>query len=611
MDSGCTRRELLGTIGTAAVGAAVADGVSAQQSTAEEWPTFGYDRTHTGHNPNGTGVTENPGGSWQYLDAEEAYRASVAVSDGVVYAANRDGNLYAVDATTGELVDGWPVGLGAPSEAPPTVADGTVYVGNESGTVRAIDTDTAELQWRFDTERAVRGAPVVYDGTVYATSTDGSVYAIDAEAGSELWTFDTGEQTTDDVEIRGGPAVVTDGGVTVYAANTGGLVYALTETESGVEEKWERIVPNGQIQTTPVVANGSVYVTAVQSAAGFVYALDSANGQQEWTYETGGAIVAAPAATSNYVYVGARDQFLHAVDVNSGEEQWRFDTGRQINSTPAVVDGTVYVTNFGNDVFALTTEGDERWSTELLGTISASPAVAGGRLYIGSENSGLYALESGADVTLSPGTTTNSTVEDSPLGTPETSPFGFLVLPAAAVTFFGVLAGGLYVLFTSDWAKQFEVEEAPIEKLYEDEEEEPDMPGFDRRSETEVWSVIVGDVISRAEHSETVAREDVIVKKYVDDTLDAPVTAYEIESARDDPVQITISEPVLGEADALADQPLNEGWRLGERLTFEATVAPGETVRTMVGRPDTPEDGLDGLLERPEVGIDSNETDEK
>lgn len=609
MDSGCTRRELLGTIGTVAAGAAVADSAGAQQMT-EEWPTFGYDRTHAGHNPDGTGLTADPGGAWQYLDAGGAYRASVAVADGTVYAASVDRFCHAVDAASGEPLEGWPVELGAPSEAPPTVADGIVYIGNENGTLRALDADSGETQWRFDTEGAIQSAPVVHDGVVYATSTDGVVYAIDAETGAEtLWEFDTGEATGDDVELRGSPAVVAnEGSVTVYVANTGGFVYAI---DGSGEQLWEQIVAAGQIQSTPVVANGSVYVTALQSAAGFAYALDAGSGRQEWEFEADGAFITAPAATSEQVYLGSRDGNLYALDVASGDEQWRFDTGRQINSSPAVVDGTVYATNFGNEVFALTTDGDQRWSTETSGNISASPAVAGGRVYLGSENSGLYALESGGDVSLVSGSQQETPVEDSPLANPDSGPFAFLVLPAAVVSFVGLLAGGLYLLFNSEWAEQFSVDEPPIEKIYEDEDDQPEMPGFSERNETEVWSVIVGDVIGRAENSQTIAREDIIVKKYIDDTLESPMVAYEIESARDEPAHVTVEEPLLGEdgPSAFEDQPLNEGWKLTDQLTFEATVEPGERIRTMVGRPDTPEDGLEGLLDRPDVTIETTDSE--
>jgi hypothetical protein len=246
-----------------------------------------------------------------------------------------------------------------------------------------------------------------------------------------------------------------------------------------------------------------------------------------------------------------------------------------------------------------------------VGALFGSPAVADGRVYLSNQNNGLYALESGGDVEFAAPSRNRDPIEDSPLANPDSGPLAFLVLPAAVVGFFGVIGSALYVLFTSEWAERFSVDEPPVEKLYDDEDDQPEMPGFRERNETEVWSVIVDDVISRAEDEQTVARENVIVTKHIDTALESPVTAYEVESARDEPTQVSIEEPVLGEdgQEALDDQARNEGWQFGETVTFEATVEPGETIKTMVGRPDTPEDGLDALLERPTVTIEGSNGD--
>jgi len=321
---------------------------------------------------------------------------------------------------------------------------------------------------------------------------------------------------------------------------------------------------------------------------------------------TAGAVTKAPLASNSHVYLGSRDRHLYALDIGSGEQQWRFETGRQINAAPAVVGGTVYVADFSNELFALTTDGELRWRTETSGNISGAPAVAGGRIFLGSENNGLYALESGGDLEFVSGTRSGETVTGSPLSNPDSGPLAFLVLPVAAVALLGLLAGALYLLFNSELTDRFSVDEAPVKKLYEDEEEEPEMPGFGERNETAVWSVIVNDVIGRAEHRETVAQRNIIVTKHIDDALESPVTAYEIESARDEPAQVTIDEQLPGGdgREALDDQPLNEGWRLGETLSFEATVEAGETVRTMVGRPDVSDDDFAALLGRPAVTIE-------
>lgn len=599
MDSRLTRRELLGAVAATAATAATVDGVGAQEQLAGEWPTFGYDRAKSGHNPDGTGPREDVGGAWQYTEPGEI-TAGPVVADGVAYAASTDGNLYAVDAITGDGIDDWPVELGASSEATPTVADGTVYVGDESGTIWAFDAQSGETEWRFETDGPVGGAPVVHDGIVYATSEDGVVYAIDGATGAETeWTFETGGG--EDAEIRGGPALVPDGeGATVYVANTGGIVYAL-DADSGTEQ-WREVVDRGQVQAAPAVADSTVYVSAVEGTSGFVYALDAETGTQQWDFEADGPVVSSPAATAEHVYIGSRSQHVYAIEATLGEEQWRVDTGRQVNAAPVVVDETVYAVSFSNELFGLTTDGDQRFSAETVGSVSAAPAVADGRVFVASESGGIYALESGGEVVLGPGEDDGDDEQtDSPLAGTDSGPFDFLILPAAVFTFFSLFAAGIYAILRSDWADQFAVDEPPVEKLYEDDEQIPD---FDDRSETEVWSMIVEDVIARAADEQTVATENVIVTKHIDDALEAPVTAYRIESARDSRARLTLTEPLFGEgAGELDGQPLNEGWTVGEEeLTFETTLDPGETAKTMIGRHDT--DDIDGLLDKPDVTIE-------
>lgn len=603
MRSGMTRRELLGAVATATAAGVVPQATRAEQH--EDWPAVGYDPARTGHNPDGDGPTGDVGGGWRFTGPGDAISSGAAVVDGIVYAASRDGNLYAVDGTSGDPVDGWPVDLGSESAAAPTVVEGTVYVGDDGGVLHAVDTETAEQQWRFETDGPIVGGPVRFDGRVYTTSTDGTIYAVDAESGEQAaWSFEMG------AGIEGGVALEQRAdGATVYAGNSGGDVVAL-DAETG-EERWEEPFPAvGQVQSPPTVVDGTVYVTTVNGNEGVVYAIDAETGEQQWVTERGGAIIGSPAVTADSVYIGARDTVISALDVDTGDEQWRFDTNRQIIASPAVVGETVYITDFGGTVIGLTPAGDERFTTELSARITASPAVADGRIYVGSEDGTLYALESGGEFAPEPPDDSEETpVTNSPLADSDPPEFAFLILPASIATLFGLLAGGLYVVFRSDWTDKFAVDEAPVEALYDDEEGDERIPDYDDRTETETWSLIVGDTISRAAERTKMATENLIVTKYLDTALDSPITAYEIESARDEPVRVTLTEALLDDDDQFDDQPLNEGWsRSGDQLVFETTLQPDKQVRTMVGRTDCPDGEAEQLLENPEMTIEPLES---
>jgi len=56
------------------------------------------------------------------------------------------------------------------------------------------------------------------------------------------------------------------------------------------------------------------------------------------------------------VYVGTNEENVYALDTSDGSEQWTFETGDAVHSSPAVVGGTVYVGDFSGSLYALTEE---------------------------------------------------------------------------------------------------------------------------------------------------------------------------------------------------------------------------------------------------------------
>ena len=101
---------------------------------------------------------------------------SPAIANDTVYVADRNGNLYALDAGTGEWL--WTKEVGTEITADPTVAGDTVLVGTDDGTLYGLDTATGEERWRFKTGGKITAAPVVVGDTIYVASHDGVLYAL-------------------------------------------------------------------------------------------------------------------------------------------------------------------------------------------------------------------------------------------------------------------------------------------------------------------------------------------------------------------------------------------------------------------------------------------------
>jgi outer membrane protein assembly factor BamB len=630
MERAPTRRELLRTVGGAvAVATAGTGAASGQSQAATTWQSFGADAGNTGHAPGAAGPRADVGFLWEF-PAGGSVEASPAVADvatgtsgRTVYTGSGDGTVHALDPADGSQQ--WTFQTGGAVRSSPAVDTtddgGTLYVGSDDGRVYAIDAVSGQQEWTFETGGAVESSPVVIDApgetetagarTVYVGSADRNVYAIEAATGDQRWSFETF------APVSVSPAAVAataDGETgTVYVGSEDSVVYAL-DAPTG-DGEWQ-FSTDGSIQAAPVATDDRVYVA---SRDGVLYAVDRRGGTRAWTFDTGRALVAAPAVDGRTVYLGGRDGTLHALSTAEGSERWAFDTGqRAVTNGPSVAAETVFVGNDSGALFGVDTDGQQRWQVTLDRRIETTPTVVStgddtstGRVYVGDGTSAsgsggsLYALAEGATGGLLAEESTpmgggpGGSSGDSVLGE-----FTFLLFPAAIVTLAAGVVGGLYAASYAGLLDRIEA----VADAYGPEPGEfaDDDPDDDPDGSTAMWELVVDDVIGRAEQTDRTATEDLLVTRYLDsETLDSPMVAYKIESYRDDSVRVRLTEPVFAERDE-DSRPLGDNWVVeDDRLVFDRVLEGEETVQTLVGRPDCPDDRLDDLLDRPEITVDS------
>jgi outer membrane protein assembly factor BamB len=99
-----------------------------------------------------------------------------------VYVAPRYGSLYGFNARTGTKV--WD--SGAVSNlyySSPGVANGVVYAGNLDGWMYAFDASDGTALWSAMAGDDVDSSPAIVNGMVYVSSLDGRLHAYDLTAG--------------------------------------------------------------------------------------------------------------------------------------------------------------------------------------------------------------------------------------------------------------------------------------------------------------------------------------------------------------------------------------------------------------------------------------------
>ena len=95
--------------------------------------------------------------------------SSVAISDGLLYAADLKGRLFCLDADTGKHY--WTYDTFAAIWGSPLVADGKVYLGDEDGDLAILKAGpTFELLAEPNLGSAVYTTPIAHDGVLYVAS---------------------------------------------------------------------------------------------------------------------------------------------------------------------------------------------------------------------------------------------------------------------------------------------------------------------------------------------------------------------------------------------------------------------------------------------------------
>jgi outer membrane protein assembly factor BamB len=337
--------------------------------------------------------------------------ATPAVVNDTLYVGSYDGNFYALNADTGALKWKFATGGERRFEAKglhgmqpknqtiadpfdiflssPVVVDGAVYFGSGDGNVYALDATSGELRWKFKTGDVVHASPAFADGVVFVGSWDSYFYAIDAKNGKEKWRFHGGEDALihNQVGFQSSPAIV-DG--VVYTGCRDAQLYAL-EAESG-KEKWKIDNQLSWVITSPAVVGGKVYFATSDSA--LYHVADAATGKSLVKEDGRAYMFSSPTVVNETVFIGVLNGTLAARDTASGKLLWEFQTDASKENKGWVLTAerrfNIPMLFFDNWREGPLVAQDREVS---VGSIFSSPLVANGAVYFGSTDGFVYAID--------------------------------------------------------------------------------------------------------------------------------------------------------------------------------------------------------------------------
>jgi len=337
--------------------------------------------------------------------------ATPAVAAALLYVGSYDGKFYAFDKRTGAprwkfatggerrfeakglhglqpknqtIADPFDIFLSSP-----VLGGGSVYFGSGDGNVYALDAQSGDLKWKFQTGDVVHASPAYADGVVFFGSWDSNFYAVDATTGAEKWRFHGGEDALihNQVGFQSSPAVVN--GV-VYVGCRDSNLYAI-DAATG-KEKW-RFNNNGScVISSPAVTQGKVIFGTSDSA--LYYVLDAQTGKQLVKQQGNAYMFSSPSVAGDLVYLGILNGTLEARDFNSGELKWEFQTEASRRNTGWTLTAD---RKFNSQMLFWSSWREAPLVATIqqfgVGSIFSTPLVVGGTVYFGSTDGTMYALE--------------------------------------------------------------------------------------------------------------------------------------------------------------------------------------------------------------------------
>jgi outer membrane protein assembly factor BamB len=298
-------------------------------------PAIGYGRLYfaTNHGNFAAINAETGKRAWIYR-SHRCIAASPAIGPkGSVYAVfmnkppcNRK-SLKGLDGKVIEFAAGfghirWEKTIG-PTESSPLLVDDRLYVGDWNGNVWALDAHTGETIWRFHTGGPIKGSVSTAGGRLYVGSYDGRLYCL-TRGGKQVWRASGQKRLYGGGHFYSTPALAYG---RVYIGSTDGKVYSFGAGTGKL--RWSHST-GGYVYASPAVWQGLVFAGSYGKR---FYAFDAATGDVRWSFQANGPISGSATVIGNVVYFATLKERTYALNARTGKPLWSFPDGKY---TPAV-----------------------------------------------------------------------------------------------------------------------------------------------------------------------------------------------------------------------------------------------------------------------------------
>lgn len=188
------------------------------------------------------------------------------------------------------------------------------------------------------------------------------------------WKVKVGTNLLAGVSVKGDTLIVGSGDNKIYALNT---------LDGSQRWSFEAL---DTFEATPLILDGKVYIG---SADYFFYCLDYLTGKKIWSFESDGKILGSANWSEvdgkKVIIAGSYDGYLYAFDAETGTVNWKYDSENYVNGTPLVDHEKVFFGGCDEQLHGVKIkDGSGEFTYSLDAPVPGSGSKMGDNVYIGT-----------------------------------------------------------------------------------------------------------------------------------------------------------------------------------------------------------------------------------
>lgn len=273
-------------------------------------------------------------------DDSEGYFLRPASDGENVYAVSGDGQVLAVDRSTGATR--WSVNLNNKISAGISYGADRLLLATKNGDLLALSAGDGRTLWRAPLGSYALSPAVIDHEMVFVRAIDGTISAFDLQDGERVWRY---RLPSSQQSLRGNQTPYVGNGVVIATSDNGHMVILnqltglLLNEQAGAKQLIKEGSGIGLFDmdaNAQINANGLLF-TSVNDLQ--VMAVDLKKGEIAWE-RPGLATSKNFALNMNRLFLSDRNDHLHALEQSDGQERWHSDllSGRQLSGVFSLED---------------------------------------------------------------------------------------------------------------------------------------------------------------------------------------------------------------------------------------------------------------------------------